>query len=192
MFILLTIVFCTPYFYIGWHPIRPPATLPLTFLDRVIPFDPQWSYMYESLYLLIPLAPFLAATRRQLNGYISAFLLLTLLGLSICLFFPVRSPRAESGPSANFLYTIIATYDPPTNAFPSMHMALATQSLLFGAHLLRQTKAPRRLLWLSLGTLWLALIAYATLAIRQHYAFDLPAGIALAFLCHFIVFRSRA
>ena len=36
----------------------------------------------------------------------------------------------------------------------------------------------------SLSGLWTAVIAYAALATKQHYAIDLPAGALLACVCH--------
>jgi len=191
LLVILTLLFCVPYFLIGYFPIRPPQPLPLTALDRAIPFDVRWCPVYQSLYLLIPLAPFLITSRRALVRYVSAFTLITATGLAICFLFPTLCPRPTDFPSAG-LYALVIAYDPPTNAFPSMHIALALQSLLLGIHMLR-TETSRWLWPLSiLGTLWLLAIAYSTLATKQHYAVDLLAGAFLAGLCHVTVFRGRA
>ncbi len=115
-------------------------------------------------------------------------MLMTIAGLSICVLWPIQCPRPVD-PTAAGMYVLVTSYDPPTNAFPSMHMALATQSLLFGLGMLRTAKS--HWLWpLSiLGILWLLAIAYSTLATKQHYAIDLPAGVALAIVCHLILGR---
>jgi membrane-associated phospholipid phosphatase len=72
-----------------------------------------------------------------------------------------------------------------------MHIALATQSLLFAVYTLRSEASPRLRLFTTLSGCWLMTIAYSTLATKQHYAIDLPAGAALAVICHAAVFARR-
>jgi len=72
-----------------------------------------------------------------------------------------------------------------------LHAGLALYSLLFGLRVLRGALAPAaRRAVTGLGTLWVALILYSTLATRQHWAIDLPAGMALAFAAYALAWRS--
>jgi len=191
LFALLTLAFCIPYYLIGYYPLRTPAMLPLTFVDRAIAFNPAWVYVYESLFLMIPLAPFFAAARRQLWLYTSGFLLVTGVGLAICLAFPTLCPRPAQTASVepSGLYAWVAAVDPATNAFPSMHIAFAAQSLFFGIWMLREEAVPHYRLLVAVGVTWVLAIAYSTLVTKQHYALDLPAGALLAYACHCFAFR---
>jgi len=162
-------------------PLRPPRTLPLSGLDRLVPFQPAWTAVYQSLYLLMPGVPWLAGSADNLKRYARGFLALSAAGFAVFLFFPVAGPR-PAAVSAEGLYGLLIRYDAPLNSFPSLHIALAAYSLLLAEHLL--AGAGRARAWVWLGALWTAAIAYSTLATKQHYAVDLPAGLILALLAH--------
>jgi hypothetical protein len=187
----LTVLFCVPYFFLGHLPRRTPAAVPTTAIDAAVPFDPRWVVAYQSLYLLIPLPPFLSPSRADLLRYVRAFTVLSALGFAIFFVYPTRFPR-PADPHTSGLYTLLVTYDPPTNAFPSMHVALAVQSLLFGRTLMAGGRGPWRPAVTAAACGWLAAIAYATLATKQHGVLDVAAGGGLAAAVHGLFGRSRA
>jgi len=178
----LALAFGVPYFALQRFPLRAPRTLPLSVVDTSVPFAPGWAVVYQSLYLLMPAIAWMADSADSLRRYARGFLALAAAGFATFLAFPVAGPRPEAAPGAG-LYGLLVRYDAPLNTFPSLHVALAAYSLLFGQHLLAGAGlAARSLLWPAAG--WMAAIAYSTLATKQHYAVDLPAGLLLALLAH--------
>jgi membrane-associated phospholipid phosphatase len=189
----LAVGICVPYFTLqrlDWFPTR---TLPQTPLDRWIPFEPGWIGVYLSIALLVPLAPLCATRRDELARYARGLALLCLPCFAAFLLLPVEGPRPPA-PQGAALYGLIVSVDRPANSFPSLHAGLAVYSLLFLARVLRDAGAgagPRA--WLrTLGLVWGALILYSTLATRQHWFLDLPAGVLLAWGAHALVWRDDA
>lgn len=180
----LTLFFCVPYFTLQRLTLFPARTLPLSAIDRAIDFDPRWVWVYQSVYLLLAIVPWMVTTRAELRQYARGFLLLSGVGFAFFLLLPVRGPRPDIE-SANLMFRILQWYDGPLNCLPSLHVGLAAYTVLFGARLLRdRTTVSGRLAVVSLAWLWATLIAYAALATKQHYAIDLPAGALLACVCH--------
>jgi membrane-associated phospholipid phosphatase len=180
----LTLFFCVPYFTLQLFTVFPARTLPLSGIDRAIVFDPRWVWAYQSVYLLLAIVPWMATTRSELRQYARGFLLLSGVGFGFFLLLPIRGPRPETE-AADFMFRLLRSYDGPLNCFPSLHVGLAVYTVLFGARLSRgRMMASARRTVLSLAWLWTALIAYAALATKQHYAIDLPGGALLACVCH--------
>ena len=145
--------------------------------------------MYVSAYLLIPLTPFLAARRDELRRYVRGFLLLAAAGFITFLVYPVAGPRPAHAGSG--LYALVTRYDRPLNAFPSMHVALSAYSAMFGAALVRRSGAVHGWPFVFAVWAWTLLVAYSTLATKQHYAVDLPAGVLLAWCAHRLAWRGE-
>ena len=66
LYVALALAFCVPYFALQRLPLLPVRTLPLTALDRLLPFSPAWAWVYQSTYLLLPTTAWLAISREQL------------------------------------------------------------------------------------------------------------------------------
>jgi len=183
----LTVVFCAGYFGIQYHPLRPPTRLTLTFIDQAIPFSPRWVWVYQSIYLLLP-AAWLCETTDQLRRYAIGFTVLTLVGFTCFLLWPVAGPRPQAL-LTDPMYRVLVRYDMTLNSFPSLHMGLAAYSA--GVAVTVTSGALRRRLMILLP-LWVALIGYSTLATKQHYWVDLPPGIALGWLAQYFAWRRGA
>jgi membrane-associated phospholipid phosphatase len=164
--------------------------VPLTWFDRVIPFQPRWVWVYLSLYLLNPIGPLFARSREDLLRYARGILFIFVCGFVCFVVFPVPGPRPPAA-DAFWLYQRLILIDRPYNSFPSLHAACAVYSVLFAAYASSDTSRPnlRRSL-LSLAWLWVGLILYSTIATRQHFAIDLPAGMFLGWLAQWL-FVSR-
>jgi membrane-associated phospholipid phosphatase len=76
-------------------------------------------------------------------------------------------------------WRLLLSVDTMVNALPSMHVAhtcLAAVAL-----------GSRNRLWRIIAPMWAAMIIASTLTTKQHYAIDLPGGMALAAICFVLV-----
>ena len=84
------------------------------------------------------------------------------------------------------MYGLLRRYDTPLNSMPSLHAGLLIYTLCFG----RRIAGDALPAWVGvLCVAWAALILYATLATKEHYAADLAAGAGLALAVHAWVAR---
>lgn len=172
-------VFFLGYFYTLRHPVRPVFEMPLTGLDLAIAFQPQAFWAYVSLWLYVGIPAGLMLSLRSLLVYGAWAAALCLTGLLIFFLWPSAVPKPEL-PADIALhpgFALLQGVDAAGNACPSLHVATALFSALWIHHLLRQMRLPRWLL--ALNMVWLVLIVYSTLAIKQHVALDAVAGAAL-------------
>jgi membrane-associated phospholipid phosphatase len=186
----LAVGICVPYFSLQRLDLFPRRTPPALSLDGSIPFTPAWLWAYLSIALLVPLAPLLATRRDELARYARGLALVCLPCFAAFLLVPVDGPRPAVLPPHGG-YEWLASVDRATNSFPSLHAALAVYSLLFASRVMRRDVS--RGAWAALaaaGSLWVLAILYSTLATRQHWAIDLPAGVLLAWFAHARVWRS--
>ena len=182
-------VFFAAYFYVLKNPAYPVTVMPVIFLDRMIPFYPPAFYVYITLWLYVSLPPALLETRRELYGYGAVMAAMCVAGLSIFYFWPTAVPPAdidwERYPDMEFLKNL----DAAGNACPSLHVATAVFSGIWLHHLLRRFGAP--LSMLIINGVWCAGIVYSTMAVRQHVAVDVAAGLVLGVLAARLSLRRR-
>lgn len=181
----LIVMFAVLYFLPQRYPIVPATLLQPTRLEQIIPFVPNTVYFYESIWLLIPIAPWMMETRRELNQYGKGLLMMS--GVGCCFFFlyPTMSPRPEDIHDANMFYRKLVQIDSQANAFPSLHAAYA----VFHAaccHVTFDTGTGHKLLQ-GFFWCWALTIMFSTLSTRQHIFIDLVAG-ALLGLSSFAMF----
>jgi membrane-associated phospholipid phosphatase len=169
--------FFVVYFWLLNHTRSPVTTIPQTFLDRLIPFQPWALALYVSLWLYVPLAPALITERRELLSYGWATGALSAAGFAVFILWPTTIPKADIDWSQHPSVSYLKAVDASGNAFPSLHVAFAVFTALWFARILREMEsgaAARFLNWL-----WCLGIIYSTLATRQHVALDAVAGAAL-------------
>ena len=124
----------------------------------------------------------MATSRDELRKYAGGFVV-TSSAAFLCFFFvPILGPRPDVEVT-NVMFRLLESYDRPLNCFPSLHVGLAVHTMLAAPSLLdgAWSKSTRHVV-LILGWSWTALIAYAAIATKQHYAIDLPAGALLAYV----------
>ena len=169
--------FFAVYFRLLRHPLHPLITIPLTALDRLIPFQPGAVYLYLSLWLYVSLAPALLADRLELVSYVLAAAALSGIGFAVFLFWPTAVPRPGVEWPQSSAFAFLKSVDASGNACPSMHVAFAVFTAVWFEHLLWQMGAglPVRMC----NWLWCLGILYSTVAIRQHVVIDVLAGAAL-------------
>lgn len=143
-------------------------------IDRVAPFSPPWVLVYVAVYTQA-LAPACILTHpRVLDRTVFSYLSIYLVAVPLWLFYPVGVPRGPLPIVDVWTYGVamVRALDPPTNCFPSMHVAFATLAALV---VRRHDRLGGGLLLSSA-----ALISVSTVLIDQHWLADCVLGAALA------------
>ena len=189
---LLIPFFCIPYFLLQRLPLMPVWRPGIGPLEESIGFHPEWTWLYQSAYLLLAIVPWLgAAAASDLERYARGFVLLSFIGFACFLLFPIEGPRPPGAPPGG-LYGRLGAYDRPLNTFPSLHVGLSVYTAQFGARAMRARLRSRRRRMVNVAlAVWILGIAVAAVAIRQHFVVDLPAGAALAYLCDRWAWRTQ-
>ena len=175
-----------PYLFLQRHHFFPARNMSSSFFDRMIPFSDQAVWLYLSIYLLMPVGPFLMNSRKQIFRYAIGIILISLLANAIFLFWPTSCPR-PGVQGTNAAYRELTTIDNSFHAFPSLHAAFAVYSALCGGLVLREIGS--RNFWRISLWFWAFLILYATLATKQHVIADIIAGSVLGLGIYACVFK---
>lgn len=170
-------LFFIAYFHVLRNPVHPVTIMPLTEIDRWIPFQPQALAPYLSLWFYLGIGPGLLLTYRELIRYGLWIGALCLVGLACFYLWPTAVPPLGFDVSGHPGFAMLQGVDASGNACPSLHVATAIFTAIRVAHLLRTLATPRTLQLLNLA--WFAAIAYSTLATKQHVVLDALAGAAL-------------
>ncbi len=144
-----------------------------SFVDEMIPYRPEWVWIYSFLYYpAILYVNLVLDSSQQFTRIATSYLSLLALQMAFFLLFPVRTPlhwrttSASGSPSERFL-AFVHRFDSPANSFPSMHTSVA---MLTACHIYPHTGA--------FAFLFPALIGLSCLFTKQHYLIDVPAGAA--------------
>jgi hypothetical protein len=184
--LVLTVGVWGLYMLLQRHPVFPVTTMQPGGLDQMIPFAPGTVYLYESIWFLVPIAPWLMLSRTDLLRYTAGLGLISLVAFSVFVLFPTASPRPHAVHDVNALYRALVQVDNELNAFPSLHAAFAIfhaaccQAVFDRAD---RHRPIRLIIWL-----WATGIVASTLLTKQHVVIDAVAGTALG-LGGYIVFR---
>jgi len=169
--------FFTAYFWVLRNPIAEPTVMPLTALDRLIPFSTHALVLYVSLWVYVSIAPALVKSFVELFSYGVATVVLSAIGLAIFWYLPTTVPVPEVDAFQHPSISMLRGVDLAGNACPSLHVAFAVFTGIWIDRILREMKAVRWIL--AANWLWCAGIVYSTLATRQHVLIDVIAGAAL-------------
>ena len=160
-----------------------PWQLPLFPFERNLPFMPWTVFIYMTTYVGVVIAIPLFA-RRDLPRAMAAMISMAVFLGIIFLLFPTVYPRPPLptglSPFTEYIYRLFTVIDTARNCFPSEHVAGV---LFVSLVLLRRNRA--------IGVLflvWSAFIAISTLTVKQHYAFDLVGGAAVAVIFYYWFF----
>lgn len=173
--------FFPAYFYLLRFPDHAPFVMPLTWIDRHLPFSPYALPVYVSLWLYVSIPPTLLDNRRRLYGYGAAAAVMCLIGLGFFKFFPTAVGPTGIDLSREPGFAVLQGVDAAGNACPSLHVASAVFSGYWLRRLLREIAAPGWLQGVNLA--WCGAIVVSTLATRQHVTLDAVAGTALGLAC---------
>lgn len=164
------------YMSVGRADVARSTELLRTHLDDAIPFWPWTSFLYLPLYLAVFVLTLVATSnRRTFHRMLLAMALVGLAATLAHILIPATYPRPVlSAPYADFgerFMAFVQRIDPPSNVFPSLHVAHSTALSLM---LLRDR--PRA------GRVALAMtfvLTLSTLTTKQHFLADLVSGGAL-------------
>ncbi len=167
------------YYLTNHYPYFVEHYLPLTWIDREVPFLPYSVFIYISEYFYFGFVYFLLRNTDNLNKYLYSFFVLQLVSCSIFFLYPTTYPR-ENFPVPTDLpqwvqstWTWLRTVDAPGNCFPSLHV-----SSVFLSAFVFWTDGQKKLFWIFL--VWSTAIALSTLTTKQHYLADIISGLSLA------------
>jgi hypothetical protein len=182
-------VFFFGYFALLHFPVFPITVMPLTAVDRWVPFQPLTLGLYLSLWFYVSLPPTLLLTRPQLFAYGWVAGALAIVGLGIFFFFPTTIPVDTGIEWAGYPgFRSLKRVDAAQNACPSLHVAFAVFSGIWLDRVLR--RMPVGGIVRVISAAWCLGIVYSTLSTRQHVAVDVGAGAALGLLAAW--FRPKA
>lgn len=170
-------VFFVGYFQTLRNPAFPVFQMPITSLDRLIPFQPEALAAYLSLWLYVAIAPGMMLTVREVLIYALWAAALCVAGLTSFYFWPTAVPALGIDLSGHAGFAMLQGVDAAGNACPSLHVATAMFSAIWIDRLLHHMRTPTALR--VFNGLWFAAIAYSTLAIKQHVVLDVLAGALL-------------
>jgi membrane-associated phospholipid phosphatase len=177
---------CAAMYFIPQHwQFAQPVELPLTALDRAIPFWPATGLVYFGAFLFLLFTFFTLRDREQVTRFLYANLLAQGIGMLIFLFWPTQYPReafplpgSASAIGAALVHYVRAT-DAPVNCLPSLHVSTATLCVLT----LRDSR------WFGAALVIGPLLAASTLTFKQHYAVDVISGALLGVAAWWLCFR---
>ena len=186
--VVLTFFVWAAYLLLQWHPFFRVTILQPSSLDRMIPFVPSTVYLYESLLILMPIAPWLMKSKAELNQYTKGLLAVSLAGFVFFLLYPTAITRSIVPQHANFLYRTLIQIDGESNVFPSLHSAFAVFHASCCCVVFQTSSRRNGIRWFFRG--WALAIIAATLLTKQHVVLDSVAGAALGF-AGFVFFTAR-
>jgi len=166
--------FFVGYFWVLHHPMADVTVMPLTAIDRMVPFRPEALLLYASLWVYVSIVPALLKNFRELSSYGVATLALSAIGLGIFLAWPTAVPQFEVDMTRHPSISVLRGVDRAGNACPSLHVAFAIFTGIWMDRVLREMQATRVVL--VLNWLWCLGIVYSTIATRQHVFLDVIAG----------------
>ena len=132
------------------------------------------------MYVFLIIPPALSVTVEQIRRYLIGMAIMFAVAAVCSLSAPSSTTAPQLPAAAPPLYRLIVSMDQPINCIPSLHAGMTVFAMLFAHRILAPEPAPLRRILLTLGWIWTILILYGTLATKQHYFLDLPAGALLA------------
>jgi membrane-associated phospholipid phosphatase len=185
----VTVLVCALMYFIPqrWH-WGEASVLPLSSLDRAVPFWPLSGLLYFGAFVLL-LLTFIALwpDRERAAHFLCASLLAQTLGMLCFLLWPTAYPRglyplpsSHSGLGVALVRWCRA-HDGAVNCLPSLHVS----TVVICVSALRGSR------WFVPALLASVPVALSTLTFKQHYVVDVAAGALLGLFASWVCFRPR-
>ncbi len=177
--VLLTAEILALYFATLHSSVFSPLPMPVTAVDRAIPFAPIFVVPYFSFYLLLFTPLLVTNDAQEFRDVAFGFGLIVFTSCVAFFFWPTAISTSYTHPLLRGLLAI----DRPRNACPSLHASL---SLYCALCVLRRIKTafPRYALWT-----WTLVVIASALLTKRHAAVDVAAGAGLAWIVYSLIFR---
>jgi membrane-associated phospholipid phosphatase len=184
----LTVAVCAPMYFIPQQwPLTEAVELPLTALDRAIPFWPVTALLYFGTFVFLVVSFLAQPDHEQRTRFLYANVLAQIVGTVIFVFWPVSYPRElfplpdTAGALGAQLLGFMRAMDTPVNCLPSLHVSTTTLCVL--------AVSGRR--WFGAAVVIGLAMAISTLTVKQHYVVDVLAGMGQGAAAWWICFRWR-
>jgi membrane-associated phospholipid phosphatase len=181
-----TVLVCAAMYFVPQHWwLAEPVQLPLTALDRAIPYWPTSGLVYFAVFPLLLMAFLGQGDPEAATRFLYACLLAQVVGMTCFLLWPTVYPRAVfpvppgTGRLGAVLARLCRSTDLPVNCLPSLHVSTVTLCVCS----LRGSR------WFAPALLAGIPIALSTLTFKQHYVADVMAGFALGLASWWLCFR---
>jgi membrane-associated phospholipid phosphatase len=184
----ITVLFWVGYFRLEQLSHGSVTQMPVSAVDRVIPFTPSAAFVYVSQFITVPLVVWLMTSRPQLLRCCRGLLLLMGGSFLVFYFWPTVISRPGIAPGQFFIYDLVVGADKSGNACPSLHAAFGIFTAGCAWEVFRGWRNGRWLIGAS--WVWMAAILASTLLIKQHVFLDLLAGGLLGFVSWWFVGRT--
>lgn len=183
---VVTVAICAAMYSVPqhWH-LTEATILPLTALDRAVPFWPASGLVYFAAFAFLLGAFLLLPDRLQATRFLYASLLAQTVGMLVFLLWPTAYPRElfplppATGPLGAALADFVRSTDAPVNCLPSLHVS----TVVICVAALRGGR------WFVPALLVGIPLAFSTLTFKQHYVADVIAGFVLGLAAWWICFR---
>ena len=176
-----TALFFQAYFFLLAYPRQPALVMPLTAPDHWIALQPLAFWPYVSLWIYVGVVPALMPSLRALVAYGAWAAALCVAGLACFWAWPTAVPWSaqQLAPAldGHAGFALLRGVDAAGNACPSLHVGSAVFTAIWLDRVLQSIGSPAWLRGVNAG--WVALIAWSTVATRQHVWLDVVAGAAL-------------
>ena len=164
-----------------------PQYLPMSWVDRAVPFLPNTVWIYLGEYLLFTTVYINCRDMVNLNRYIYSFLFLQTVSVMIFWLWPTTYPREvyplpdDLNALSYYAFSWLRQADTPANCCPSLHVSgVFISSFIF---------LDEQRLKFPLFFLWASAIAVSTLTTKQHYLVDVIAGFFMAVIFYWVFRR---
>jgi membrane-associated phospholipid phosphatase len=163
------------YFLSNHQSVVAAHSLPLTFVDRWMPFLPWTGWIYSAIFIMPLFACLAVESDEDVRAMVLSFAAMTSLDTLVFMVYPTAYPRPgfQSVSWVDLPLAVVRFCDTPKNCFPSQHVAAAFLTALFVRRFAKPWSAPCFLLAIA--------IAISTLTTKQHYLSDVIAGVLIAF-----------
>ncbi|MGA2170898.1 MAG: fatty acid desaturase [Terracidiphilus sp.] len=153
--------------------------IPVTAIDRAIPFAPIFVVPYFSFYLLVLTPLFVTNDSQEFRDIAFGFGLIVFTSCVAFFFWPTAISTSYTHPLLRGLLAI----DLPRNACPSLHASLSLYCALCARRRIHAAFS-RYALWT-----WTLVVIASALLTKRHAAVDIAAGAGLAWIVYSLIFR---
>ncbi|MFT5905261.1 MAG: membrane-associated phospholipid phosphatase, partial [Cryomorphaceae bacterium] len=174
-----------PYAILQHVEISPVLWMPALAIDKAVAVFFPSIWLYYSFYLLLGLVG-LTVEKKLFIQYLYTIGWVTAVSHAVFLFLPNGVMRSDIDfQTAPPIYQLLASVDLPRNAMPSLHASLSVVAAIAVQFSSVFPKWSKPLVWL-----WVLVIFWSTIAIRQHVSLDLIAGSVIAAIVWWRVSKS--